>query len=122
MFIEVCILLLLPYVYMSLYSSDKQYYTADVAGRLYRPSAHYCAKASGTRWGGVGGRHSSGPALRWAVAGQCRRVGGGSCSKRVPGRLPPPPPLGLGPCARVTWPLAYGRHSARCAFSCVAGW
>lgn len=43
-FIEVCVLLLLPYVYMSLYTADKQYYMADIAGRLYRPSAYYVAK------------------------------------------------------------------------------
>lgn len=38
-------MLLMPYVSMSLYVSDKQFYAADMSGRrLYRPSAHYIAK------------------------------------------------------------------------------
>ncbi|GIL43410.1 hypothetical protein Vafri_1186 [Volvox africanus] len=44
MFIETCVLLLLPYVYMSLYTADKQYYTADLSAKLYSPSAYYTAK------------------------------------------------------------------------------
>ncbi|KXZ56416.1 hypothetical protein GPECTOR_1g370 [Gonium pectorale] len=44
MFIEVCVLLLLPYVYMSLYTADKQYYMADLGAKLYHPSAYYVAK------------------------------------------------------------------------------
>ncbi|KAG2499204.1 hypothetical protein HYH03_002785 [Edaphochlamys debaryana] len=44
LFIESCILMLLPYVYMSLYTADKQYYTADLSAKLYRPSAYYVAK------------------------------------------------------------------------------
>lgn len=44
MFIETCVVLLLPYVYMSLYTADKQYYTADLSAKLYSPSAYYAAK------------------------------------------------------------------------------
>lgn len=44
LFVEPVILLLLPYVYMSLYTSDKQYYIADSSAKLYHPSAYYLAK------------------------------------------------------------------------------
>lgn len=44
LFVEPVILLLLPYVYMSLYTSDKQYYIADSVAKLYQPSAYYLAK------------------------------------------------------------------------------
>lgn len=37
LFIEASVLLLLPFVYMSLYMSDKQTYMADVAARIYPP-------------------------------------------------------------------------------------
>lgn len=46
MYIETCVLLLLPYVYMSLYTSDKQYYMADLSAKLYSPSAYYVAKVT----------------------------------------------------------------------------
>lgn len=44
LFVEPVILLLLPYVYMSLYTADKQYYIADSSAKLYHPSAYYVAK------------------------------------------------------------------------------
>lgn len=44
LFVEPVILLLLPYVYMSLYTADKQYYIADSSAKLYHPSAYYLAK------------------------------------------------------------------------------
>eukprot|EP00878_Enallax_costatus_P000100 GHUV01000134.1.p1 GENE.GHUV01000134.1~~GHUV01000134.1.p1 ORF type:complete len:870 (+),score=236.10 GHUV01000134.1:1054-3663(+) len=44
LFVEPVILLLLPYVYMSLYTADKQYYIADSSAKLYHPSAYYIAK------------------------------------------------------------------------------
>jgi len=44
LFIQPVIFLLLPYVYMSLYTSDKQYFIADVSAKLYSPSAYYVAK------------------------------------------------------------------------------
>ncbi|KAF8067234.1 ctr9 [Scenedesmus sp. PABB004] len=44
LFVEPVILLLLPYVYMSLFTSDKQYYIADSSAKLYHPSAYYVAK------------------------------------------------------------------------------
>ncbi|KAI8467922.1 MAG: hypothetical protein J3K34DRAFT_523385 [Monoraphidium minutum] len=44
LYVQPTIFLLLPYVYMSLYSADKQYYVADATARLYRPSAFYAAK------------------------------------------------------------------------------
>ncbi|GLC35968.1 hypothetical protein PLESTB_000524500 [Pleodorina starrii] len=44
MYIETCVLMLLPYVYMSLYTADKLYYTADLSAKLYSPSAYYTAK------------------------------------------------------------------------------
>jgi len=44
LFVEPVILLLLPYVYMSLFTSDKQYFIQDASAKLYRPSAYYVAK------------------------------------------------------------------------------
>ncbi|GBF87651.1 ABC transporter G family [Raphidocelis subcapitata] len=44
LFLQPTIFLLLPYVYMSLYTADKQYYVADAAAKLYAPSAYYAAK------------------------------------------------------------------------------
>jgi hypothetical protein len=43
-FLTTYILILLPYVYMSLYTSDKQYFLADISSRLYSHSAYYVAK------------------------------------------------------------------------------
>jgi hypothetical protein len=36
--------LLLPYISISLYTSDKRIYLADASAKLYRPSAYYVAK------------------------------------------------------------------------------
>jgi hypothetical protein len=44
LFVQPVIFLLLPYVYMSLFAADKQYFIADVSAKLYRPSAYYLAK------------------------------------------------------------------------------
>ncbi|KAL6762732.1 hypothetical protein V8C86DRAFT_3086957 [Haematococcus lacustris] len=38
--------LLMPYISMSLYTSDRQYYLADISSSLYRPIIYYIAKAS----------------------------------------------------------------------------
>ena len=43
-YIEAFFLVLLPHVYMSLYTADKQYFLADTSAKLYRPSAYYIAK------------------------------------------------------------------------------
>eukprot|EP00877_Chromochloris_zofingiensis_P013185 jgi/Chrzof1/811/Cz01g29200.t1 len=44
LFVEPVIFMLLPYVYMSLYTADKQYFIQDSASKLYHPSAYYVAK------------------------------------------------------------------------------
>lgn len=44
LFVSLTIFMLLPYVYMSVYTSEKQYYLADLAAKLYQPSAYYLAK------------------------------------------------------------------------------
>jgi len=38
------IMLLMPFVYMSLFTADKEYFIQDVSAKLYRPSAYYVAK------------------------------------------------------------------------------
>lgn len=42
------LMMLLPYVSISLYTSDKQIYLADASAKCYRPSAYYLAKVG---WG-----------------------------------------------------------------------
>jgi ABC-type multidrug transport system permease subunit len=44
MYAQILVCLLLPFVYLSLYIADKQYFIADVNAGLYRPSAYYLAK------------------------------------------------------------------------------
>jgi hypothetical protein len=44
LFFENVILALLPFSYMSIYFSDRQFYAADVATGLYHPSAYYLAQ------------------------------------------------------------------------------
>jgi hypothetical protein len=63
MFIETCVLLLLPYVYMSLYTADKQYYTADLSAKLYSPSAYYTAKVCRTYRHTIVGRQWGAPSV-----------------------------------------------------------
>ncbi|KAL6756257.1 ABC-2 type transporter-domain-containing protein [Haematococcus lacustris] len=40
--------LLMPYISMSLYTSDRQYYLADISSSLYRPIIYYIAKVCAT--------------------------------------------------------------------------
>lgn len=44
MFGSMLFVLLLPYVNISLYTSDKKIYLADVSAKRYRASAYYTAK------------------------------------------------------------------------------
>jgi ABC-type multidrug transport system permease subunit len=44
LYAEILVVILLPYVYMSLFTADKQFYIADVNAGLYKPSAYYLAK------------------------------------------------------------------------------
>lgn len=44
LYLQLIIFTLLPFLYMSLYTTDKQYFVADVSSRLYRPLAYYVAK------------------------------------------------------------------------------
>lgn len=37
-------MLLVPYVYMSIFAGDKQFYMADIGNKLYSVSAYYTAK------------------------------------------------------------------------------
>lgn len=46
LFTAVAVALLLPYVSISLYTSNKQTYLADASAKLYRPSAYYVSKVS----------------------------------------------------------------------------
>lgn len=47
LFGSVLIMLMLPYISISLYTNDKTIYLADVSAKSYRPSAYYLAKV---RW------------------------------------------------------------------------
>jgi ATP-binding cassette subfamily G (WHITE) protein 2 len=38
----------IPYVSMSLFTSDRQFYSADVSAKLYHPSAYYCSNVLAT--------------------------------------------------------------------------
>ena len=40
---SVAFFMFIPYVSMSLFTSDRQFYSADVSARLYHPSAYYVA-------------------------------------------------------------------------------
>jgi len=48
LFIMALQFLLMPYVYMSLYTADKRHYTADISARLYKPGPYYIAKTLAT--------------------------------------------------------------------------
>lgn len=53
LFTTVLVMLLMPYVSISLFTADKQMYIADASARRYRASAYYCAKVgsrSGWHW------------------------------------------------------------------------
>jgi hypothetical protein len=43
-YLNLLLLLLAPYVGISLFTNDKRVYLADVSGHLYRPSCFYLAK------------------------------------------------------------------------------
>ena len=43
-YVEALFVILLPYVYMSLYTADKQYFMSDASAKLYSTSAYYVAK------------------------------------------------------------------------------
>ena len=38
----------IPYISMSLFTSDRQFYSVDIQAKLYRPSAYYCSNALAT--------------------------------------------------------------------------
>jgi hypothetical protein len=46
LFSNICFFMLMPYISMSLFAADKQFYVADISARIYRPSAYYAAKAT----------------------------------------------------------------------------
>lgn len=50
LFTSIIVALLLPYVSISLYTSDKRIYLADASAKLYRPSAYYAAKVCICKW------------------------------------------------------------------------
>eukprot|EP00884_Botryococcus_braunii_P017815 jgi/Botrbrau1/4717/Bobra.0218s0033.2 len=47
-FFLIVVFMLLPFCYMSIYISDKQFYQADVQAGLYHPSAYYLAQTIGS--------------------------------------------------------------------------
>ncbi|KAL6748511.1 ABC-2 type transporter-domain-containing protein [Haematococcus lacustris] len=42
--LNTCFFMLIPYVYMGLYTSDRRFFLADMASGLYKPSLYYMAK------------------------------------------------------------------------------
>ncbi|MEW5309515.1 MAG: hypothetical protein WDW38_001400 [Sanguina aurantia] len=44
LWIQSSVMLLVPYVYMSIFAGDKQFYMADIGNKLYSVSAYYTAK------------------------------------------------------------------------------
>jgi hypothetical protein len=53
-YVGLSFVVLMPYISMGLYTSDKKFYLADASAKLYRPVAYYFAKVGGWRGGGGG--------------------------------------------------------------------
>lgn len=106
MFACLWFMMLMPYVSMSLYTSDKEFYAADMSGRhLYRPSAYYAAKARA--------QLSSGAAC--CGSGLCVSKCACVACKRVVGR--PPTLLQCAPAMpRRCWRSCRSRWCARSPF------
>jgi hypothetical protein len=45
-YLALTFVVLMPYVSMGLYSSDKKFYLADASAKLYRPLCYYVAKVT----------------------------------------------------------------------------
>jgi hypothetical protein len=54
-YVGLSFVVLMPYISMGLYTSDKKFYLADASAKLYRPVAYYMAKVRRWAWcrGGV---------------------------------------------------------------------
>jgi hypothetical protein len=46
-YVGLSFVVLMPYISMGLYTSDKKFYLADASAKLYRPVAYYFAKVGG---------------------------------------------------------------------------
>jgi hypothetical protein len=135
-------LLLMPYVYMSLYAADKRHYTNDIGAGLYTPSTYYAAKSLaslpfmvinvlvglGRGWGGGWGLGAGGGgsrAARRAPWPQCmhlfglqrlrtrRRPSSHPCPPWNPTLSPPPPPSMHPPGVRLHG-VRHDGHAAVC--------
>jgi hypothetical protein len=54
-YVGLSFVVLMPYISMGLYTSDKKFYLADASAKLYRPVAYYMAKVGHTLQQGYAG-------------------------------------------------------------------